>query len=136
MLAERRPEAGLRIERVGDRQGAALWRVVGTNPDPLVAGTDVARGGLVGFVSSSQPAEHGAQAGGFADEDAGRQDRDDTPSPESGENAPPNPPNSRAPHPFPDPAPPAAPPCKLTQEVIDLFDGTLEPDRADVEGQP
>lgn len=52
---ERRPEAGLRVERIGDRQGVALWRVVRIDgpPDDEVSGSEPV--GLEGLVGSSQP---------------------------------------------------------------------------------
>lgn len=51
---ERRAEGGMRIERVGERQGVALWRVVDTDPAPEARDQDPESVGFVGLVGPFQ----------------------------------------------------------------------------------
>lgn len=50
---ERRPEAGLRVERMGDRQGVALWRVA-----PIPGPGEPEDVGFAGFVGPCPPVEN------------------------------------------------------------------------------
>ena len=96
---ERRTEAGLRIERAGDRQNVVLWRVVEISPPPSNGSKTGASVGLVGFVGSSHqvaeelgktPSDNNSQGElGFA---VVTEKKDATLRRPSGTN-PPNPPN-------------------------------------------
>lgn len=54
---ERRTEGGLRIERMGDRQGSALWRVIPVGPGPDGGAEPDSAVGLVGDVGHFQPVQ-------------------------------------------------------------------------------
>lgn len=58
---ERRPEAGYRIERTGELQGVALWRVVRIDPPPATGPRTGDAVGFVGLVGPSRQA-HGGRA--------------------------------------------------------------------------
>jgi hypothetical protein len=95
---ERRTEAGLRIERVGERQGSALWRVISVDQGPAPSDDDGAPPvGLVGIVGLSQPVQGESAPPYDSAEPAGKNARENRSDPGPSAKVPRKPHNPRPP---------------------------------------